>query len=158
MHRDPAEKKQKLSPGYDMFRLRERLMREAGKGPEAPADAAVVGLPRALSSYSFLPLWRRFFAELGLRTVTSKETSDETKHRSADVCGAEFCYPAKLAHGHVAELAEREGGGHLRLPLNPPQHGAHTSEQFLGAEGFYQVIVGADVQPLHAILDLPLGG
>ncbi|HEY3351631.1 MAG TPA: acyl-CoA dehydratase activase [Polyangia bacterium] len=114
--RDPAEKKQKLSPGFEMFRLRERLMREAGKGPKPAEDAPVVGLPRTLSSYTFLPLWRRFFAELGFKTVTSKETSDETKQKSSDVCGAEFCFPAKLAHGHVAELVQREGVDFVLVP------------------------------------------
>jgi len=114
--RDPEVKKQRLAPEFELFRLRDKFMREAGKGPEPRPNAPVVGIPRALSSWTFLPLWRRFFAELGVRTVTSKETSDATKHAGTEICGAEFCFPAKLAHGHVAELVRREGVDFIFVP------------------------------------------
>jgi predicted CoA-substrate-specific enzyme activase len=114
--RDPELKKQRLAPEFDLFRLRDKLMREMSKGPPVGDNAPVVGIPRALSSYSFMPLWRRFFAELGCKTVATKESSDETKHKGGEICGAEFCFPVKLAHGHIAELVQREGVDFVFVP------------------------------------------
>ncbi|MBI5479048.1 MAG: hypothetical protein HY906_09340, partial [Deltaproteobacteria bacterium] len=114
--RDPELKKQRLAPEFDLFRLREKLMREMSKGPRVGESAPVVGIPRALSSYTFMPLWRRFFAELGCKTVATKESSDETRHQGGEICGAEFCFPVKLAHGHIAELVQREGVDFVFVP------------------------------------------
>jgi predicted CoA-substrate-specific enzyme activase len=114
--RDPELKKQRLAPEFDLFRLREKLTREMSKGPSVGENAPVVGIPRALSFYSFMPLWRRFFAELGCKTIATKESSDETKRRGGEICGAEFCFPVKLAHGHIAELVQREGVDFVFVP------------------------------------------
>jgi hypothetical protein len=47
--------------------------------------------------------------------------------------------------------------GFARLP-GATEQGADAGQQFAGAERFDQVIVGAGVEPGHAILDLALGG
>jgi predicted nucleotide-binding protein (sugar kinase/HSP70/actin superfamily) len=81
-----------------------------------PKGAPKVALPRALLTYSHLPLWRRFFGELGIDVVLSKPTNDLTKALSEDLIGSEYCYPVKIAHGHVRELAMRDDVRYIFLP------------------------------------------
>jgi len=65
-----------------------------------------VGLPAALHLFEELPLWKRFFTELGVRTVTSEHCRDVLKSGKS-LAGAEFCAPITALHGHVRFLAER---------------------------------------------------
>jgi len=114
--RDPTEKKQRLTPQGRYVRLRDKLHREASNAVPVPASAPVVGIPRALSNHTFAPMWRRFFSELGYRVKLSPETNQELKDLGSRLSGAEFCFPAKVAVGHVAWLAQREGVDFIFLP------------------------------------------
>jgi len=114
--RDPDEKKVRVNPHEKALRTRMRLWREAGGGIKLPDDAPVVGIPQALTTYSYLPLWRRFFNRLGYRVVLSGTTNDEIRALGNRLCGAEFCFPAKMALGHVAKLAQKEGVDFILIP------------------------------------------
>jgi predicted CoA-substrate-specific enzyme activase len=105
--RDPAENRRRHSPHERLVRLRRKLFREAGGAVKLPRDAPVAGIPDALAIHSFMPLWRAFFGNLGVRVVSSGETSDEVRDLGNRITGAEFCFPAKVALGHVAALAKQ---------------------------------------------------
>ena len=75
-----------------------------------------VGIPRALTTFSYMPLWRDFFARLGARVVSSGATGERTIARGNAMVGADFCYPVKLFHGHAAALAERDDLDLIFLP------------------------------------------
>ena len=66
-----------------------------------------IGIPFAMYTYDFLPLWRRFFRDCGFKVVLSGETNRETVRAGLDAVVAEPCFPIIVAHGHVAELVER---------------------------------------------------
>ncbi|MDD5308412.1 MAG: acyl-CoA dehydratase activase [Deltaproteobacteria bacterium] len=104
------------APGYELVRARQRLWLTLGNECKAPSDAPVIGIPRALTTYTFLPFWRRFFGELGFKVRLSPESNEETKKAGAAAVGADFCFPVKLAHGHVRELLLKEGVDHVLLP------------------------------------------
>lgn len=76
-----------------------------------PCDAAprgVVGLPRALNIYENYPLWFTLLTQLGFRVETSGPSTRELFAAGGSTIPSQtLCYPAKLAHGHVAELAAR---------------------------------------------------
>jgi predicted CoA-substrate-specific enzyme activase len=112
--RDPAERRQRVTSHDRYLRLRQRLWREAA-GP-VPAGGPVIGIPRALAGHTFAPMWRRFFAELGLRTRLSPETSQELRDLGGRLAGADFCFPAKVAVAHVAWLARQPGIDWVFLP------------------------------------------
>ncbi|MBN1533271.1 MAG: CoA activase [Spirochaetes bacterium] len=82
--------------------------------PVKDTGGAVIGIPAALHLFEDLPLWRRFFSNLGLRTVTSEGLRDAVKEGKR-LTGAEFCAPLTALHGHAAHLAER--CDHLFLPV-----------------------------------------
>ncbi|MBC7189852.1 hypothetical protein H5U35_06530, partial [Candidatus Aerophobetes bacterium] len=67
-----------------------------------------MGIPRALHTFELSPLWESFFTELGFEVVLSSKTNDKIIHKGVELAGTEVCFPIKAAHGHVAELLEKE--------------------------------------------------
>ncbi len=114
--REPGERKVRVTPHSRLLRRRRRYWLEAGRGVDVPEDAPVVGIPQALSVYSYLPLWRRFFNRLGYRVALSGGTSQQVRELGGRMSGAEFCFPAKAFLGHVASLAAKEGVDFVFLP------------------------------------------
>src|SRR5919199_5122224 len=58
--------------------------------------------------------------------------------------------------GIQLEVAHHQGGGAARR--TPPQQRSHAGQELLALEGLDQVVVGADVEPLHAIVEPVTGG
>ena len=112
--REPGEKKKKV-PGFRLFEAREKLLTSTGK-VELPKDAPVVAVPKALSIYSYLPMWRRFFGELGYRIKVSPTTNHEIKNLGNEITGGDFCFPAKVAFGHGRWGAEHSGAEYMFIP------------------------------------------
>jgi len=114
--REPGEHKVRKSPHDRMIRLRQRLWREAGAGVKVADDARVIGIPQSLLMYTYYPLWQRFFNTLGFKVQLSGPTTDEIRELGPRMAGADFCFPAKLALGHVAKLATQEGVDFVFVP------------------------------------------
>ncbi len=66
-----------------------------------------VGIARSLAYYDYYPLWETFFQCLGCQVVTSPATTPEIAKQGIAVAGDDVCYPVKVMHGHVAELANK---------------------------------------------------
>ncbi|MFC1707633.1 acyl-CoA dehydratase activase, partial [Planctomycetota bacterium] len=112
--REPASKKKRDMPGLALLQTRDRLLRSFHRPAEA--GRPTVGIPMALSTYQFLPLWSAFFDALGFNLVTSRQSSPELRAAGVRLAAADFCYPAKVGLGHVAHLLEDERVDHLFLP------------------------------------------
>jgi len=80
-----------------------------------PANAPVIGIPRATIFYEFFPFWQAFFAELGFRLVPSAPTNRHIISKGCALSLEEPCFPIKAAHGHIFELLE-QGVDYLFLP------------------------------------------
>ena len=113
--RDPDEGRAKVSRHDRLLRRRRQLWRETGALP-VPDTAPVIGLPQALTTYSYLPLWRSFFNHLGYQVALSGRTTPAVRDLSQKVTGAEFCFPAKVAQGHIAQLVTKEGVDFVFVP------------------------------------------
>jgi predicted CoA-substrate-specific enzyme activase len=90
--------------GFDLFRTRRKVFR-LPLGTEVRRDITV-GIPAALHLYEDLAFWRRFFQELGIRTVTSERYAEALKDGRL-LAGAELCAPLTALHGHVRDLLRR---------------------------------------------------
>lgn len=67
-----------------------------------------VGIPRVLNMYEDYPFWHKFFTSLGFDVVLSGESDREMYEKGISSISSETaCYPAKLAHGHIEDLAEK---------------------------------------------------
>ena len=75
--------------------------------PLNPKDAprGIVGIPRVLNMYENYPFWAIFFKQLGYSVVLSPLSSRKIYEMGIETIPSESeCYPAKLAHGHIAWL------------------------------------------------------
>jgi predicted nucleotide-binding protein (sugar kinase/HSP70/actin superfamily) len=54
------------------------------------------------------PFWRAFLEALGCSVILSDETNRKIVQDGIDLTVAEPCYPIRVAHGHVKELADKE--------------------------------------------------
>ena len=78
--------------------------------PLAPEDAprGTVGIPRALNMYENYPFWFTFFTKLGFRVILSDASTKKTYEAGIESMPSEsVCYPAKLSHGHIMNLLEK---------------------------------------------------
>lgn len=69
--------------------------------------AVTIGLPRAMLYYRYRTLWRAFFRELGMETVTSSPTDRDILERGTALAIDEACLSLKIYLGHVAALVGR---------------------------------------------------
>lgn len=89
---------------YD-YKLRQLM----GYEPLAESDAprGTIGIPMVLNMYENYPFWATFFANLGFRAVHSPRSSRAVYDKgSATIPSDTACFPAKLAHGHIAALID----------------------------------------------------
>ena len=113
--RDPDEKKKKKVPGFAPFQKRRAILARMGNVP-VKNPIATFGIPRTLVNFSYLPLWKKFLGELGIRIVLSPSTDDETVEKGIESSGADFCFPVKIAHGHIAHLFQSDKVDKVFLP------------------------------------------
>jgi len=83
---------------------REKLLAMQGGVPRRGR----VGLPLGLGMYELLPLWNGVFQSLGFEVVLPEMSTRRTYEKGQfSIPSDTVCYPAKLMHGHVAELLEK---------------------------------------------------
>ena len=106
--RDPEADQKRKTTEYDPFRLRGKLaaLAFAGHRRKGEATGPSVGLPMTLSTFSHGPLWQTFLANLGCQVRFSRPTDEATRAAASALAGSDYCFPAKLAHGHVGRLLE----------------------------------------------------
>ena len=78
--------------------------------PLAPQDAPLgeIGIPRALNIYENYPFWFTMLTKLGFRVVLSDQSSHALFERGMESISSDtVCYPAKLVHGHIENLAKK---------------------------------------------------
>jgi predicted CoA-substrate-specific enzyme activase len=68
-----------------------------------------IGLPRVLNMYEDYPFWFTFFTMLGYEVVLSGKSSPAMYYKGmATVPSDSLCYPAKIVHGHIIDLLEKQ--------------------------------------------------
>ncbi len=68
-----------------------------------------VGIPRVLNLYENYPFWFTLFHSLGYKVELSSPSSKKLYNLGMNTIPSQaLCYPAKLAHGHIADLIQRK--------------------------------------------------
>ncbi len=76
--------------------------------PEAEATRGVLGIPRVLNMYEDFPFWAVLFKELRFHLKVSPNSTRKIYELGIESIPSESeCYPAKLAHGHIAWLINK---------------------------------------------------
>ncbi len=64
-----------------------------------------VGMQRALYGLHSGILWAHFFDQLGCRLVITRPTDESISSAGTETMEAETCFPVKVSHGHINEIA-----------------------------------------------------
>ena len=100
----------------DLLAMRNGMLLDESNLPPVPDSARSVGIPLAMFAWESLPFWRTFLAACGFRTVLSDPTNKRIVRAGLDSVVAEPCFPIIVAHGHVANLGERDDLDYIFLP------------------------------------------
>ncbi|MCD8085943.1 MAG: acyl-CoA dehydratase activase [Clostridiales bacterium] len=102
-----AEKVAKDKPA-DLFAEREALLfQDYPYQQAAPDKGEVIGLPRVLEFWDSMPFWSTFFRALGYRVKFSHKSSRKMYEQGLQYVASDtVCFPAKLVHGHIMDLAQ----------------------------------------------------
>lgn len=67
-----------------------------------------IGIPRILTIYENFPFWENLFRHSGFEVVLSNESTTKLYEKgSGTIMSDNICFPAKLSHGHIIDLAEQ---------------------------------------------------
>jgi predicted CoA-substrate-specific enzyme activase len=98
--------------GLGAFQFRKQMLLKCAGLDDKPTTAGEqkrkIGIPMALISWQFLPLFARFFKALGLEVVTSGWTDKRIIRMGVESVTAQPCFPVKVAYGHIAELIDKK--------------------------------------------------
>lgn len=117
----------RLQKQLDLKIPRLKLFRPEPSGREQPDETFCIGLPNTLYFMDSLPLWRKFFTDLGCK-VRLSGTKADTLETGRRISGAEFCSPMSLLHGHARALLER--CDFLFMPVILQQWTSGTSKSY----------------------------
>lgn len=100
-----GRKKQTQLPNVYRYKL-ERL---AAYQPIKNAPLGKIGIPLGLNMYENLPLWHTLLSEVGFEVVLSGHSTREIYTKGQHTIPSDtVCYPAKLMHGHIELLLEKD--------------------------------------------------
>lgn len=106
--RDPEEKNRKEVTRYRLFKQRENAFCLENEENEIQGIfRGTVTVINALAAHTFYPLWKRFFNLLGYRVSLSGRTGGAVKKSASAISSADFCFPVKIALGHVVQALRR---------------------------------------------------
>jgi predicted nucleotide-binding protein (sugar kinase/HSP70/actin superfamily) len=59
-----------------------------------------------MTMFDRYPFWHRYFSELGINPVLSRQTDSKIAAAGVELALAQPCYPVQVAHGHVKSLLD----------------------------------------------------
>jgi predicted CoA-substrate-specific enzyme activase len=142
----------------NLFKVREEIWTGAMSGvfeelKEKPLmeveGRPTVGMQRSLYTLQTGVMWAHFFDRLGYRLVLTPSTNSQISSSGIESMTAETCYPIKVSHGHVKELA-----GKTRFLFLPSIVTMPTPTE--KETGFFCPLVQANQYMVRAALDLDM--
>ena len=88
--------------GFDLLKSRDKIF--SADPVTAFSQDIIIGIPASLHLFEELSLWKRFFNNLSIKTITSEDYRDSVKTGKC-MAGAEFCSPVNSIFGHVVYLS-----------------------------------------------------
>ena len=93
----------------NLFDVREKLLfRDWPCTPNPTPQNTVIGMPRVLSMWEYAPFWTTLLRSLGFTVKLSRPSTRAMYERGLSAVSSDtVCFPAKLVHGHVRDLADQ---------------------------------------------------
>ncbi|OUO35940.1 acyl-CoA dehydratase activase [Olsenella sp. An290] len=131
----------------NLFAERERLLfREYPVEPvrDLGDKAPVIGLPRVLALWEWAPFWTTLVRAVGYRAHLSRRSTRAIYERGLPAVTSDtVCFPAKLVHGHLRDLADA-GVDRILMPsitTVPSDNAAPTSQSMCAVVKGYPLVV-----------------
>lgn len=139
------EKTQKANAVPNLFRKRERLLFQKYPHPNlAPERGITIGIPRVLSFWETMPFWTTFFESLGFDVKISDPSTRKIYERGLSAVTSDtVCFPAKLVHGHLRNLASKKVDRIFMPSITtvPTENTEKTSESMCAVVKGYPIVV-----------------
>ncbi len=101
--------KRTADDGMNIYDYKLELLDSYEKENSAVATRGKIGIPMALNFFETYPFWHKFFTQLGFEVVKSPHSSRKLYFSGqATIPSDTVCYPAKLVHGHIRALCDRD--------------------------------------------------
>jgi len=92
--------------GFNLVDYKYKLLfnrNNKGKGKQT------IGIPRVLNTYENFPFWNTLLTECGFNVKLSSPSTMKLYEKGlGTVMSDSICFPAKLVHGHIIDLAEKK--------------------------------------------------
>jgi len=94
----------------DMVKIREELLfKDYPFSRLLPEKDITIGIPRVLDFWRTMPFWKTFWGALGFKTKVSRKSSKKLYEQGLQYVASDtVCFPAKLVHGHIADLCKKK--------------------------------------------------
>ena len=145
------ERQKEREKTANLFRLREKLLFQEYPVENAAPDRGVkIGIPRVLSFWDTAPFWTTFLRSLGFQVqLSSPSTRTIYESGLSAVTSDTVCFPAKLVHGHLRNLAKK-GVDRIFMPsitTVPSENMVDTSQSMCAVVKGYPIVVRNSVDP-----------
>ena len=129
----------------NLFDVREKLLfRDWPCTPNPAPQNTVIGMSRVLSMWEYAPFWTTLFRSLGFTVKLSRPSTRAMYERGlAAVSSDTVCFPAKLVHGHVRDLAD-QGVDRIFMPsvtTVTSENTAKTSQSMCAVVKGYPIVM-----------------
>lgn len=107
-----SEKGESSKKGFNLFQYKlDLLFQRSGKAkdqkPTSKTQTLRIGFPRVLNFYENYPFWNTLFTACGIEVVLSEPSTMKIYQKGlGSVMSDSICFPAKIVHGHIIQLAE----------------------------------------------------
>lgn len=157
------EKQQKKEEVPNLFRFRRKLLFQEYKYTLVDAEKGIIiGLPRVLSYWETMPFWTTFWRALGFQVQFSDiSTRQMYENGLSAVTSDTVCFPAKLVHGHLRNLAEKNVDRIFMPSITtiPSENTEKTSQSMCAVVKGYPIVVRNSDNPAQRFeipFDAPL--
>ena len=129
----------------NLFDVREKfLFRDWPCTPNPAPQNTVIGMPRVLSMWEYAPFWTTLFRSLGFTVKLSRPSTRAMYERGLSAVSSDtVCFPAKLVHGHVRDLAD-QGVDRIFMPsvtTVTSENTAKTSQSMCAVVKGYPIVM-----------------
>ncbi|MDR0411810.1 MAG: acyl-CoA dehydratase activase [Treponema sp.] len=109
---------EQLEAAPDLFKLREQLLfKDYNFKRVSPEKNILIGLPRSLEFWDSMPFWTTFWRALGFNIKISRPSDRRLFEQGLPFVASDtICFPAKLVHGHIRDLADARVD-HIFMPM-----------------------------------------
>jgi len=147
----------------NLFEVRERLLFQEYAYPQlCEKQGITIGMPRVLFNWEYMPYWSTFWHSLGFDICLSDFSSRVIYESGIHAVASDTeCFPAKIVHGHLRNLAEK-GVDRIFMPSITAMQSENTeitSESMCALVKGYPIVIRNSDNPerqWHIPFDAPL--